>query len=474
MTMKWTLLPALGASVLCISLATQMNAQAPGTYALSDARIVRVSAPVIEHGTIVVRNGLIEAVGENLTPPADAWVIDCKGLTVYPGLIDALSRWGMTNTPAPTAAAAGGGRGGGRGQVAVAAVAAAPAAATAPTTPSRGPEDRPSNSSYLKAADELFPTDRAIETARNGGYTTAVAFPNGKIFSGQGSVIDLAGERAGDMVISPAVGQYIAIGGGRGGGGGGGYPGSLMGIIAYIRQIYLDADHYKLAMSIYEKHPQGLQRPAYDRTLEGVLASPRVLLPATRAVEIERMLAFAKEMKMNAVLYGGLEAWRETDLLKKTNTTVLVSLKYPEKAQGGDPTLDEPLQTLEMRDKAPTAAGALAKAGVKFAFYSDGVSTPRDLMRAVKKAIDNGLSPTDALRALTLTPAEIYNVSDRVGSIDKGKIANLVVADGDLFADRTKVKYVFVDGSKFEPVDEPAPAGGGRGGRGGGAPGGLN
>jgi imidazolonepropionase-like amidohydrolase len=101
---------------------------------------------------------------------------------------------------------------------------------------------------------------------------------------------------------------------------------------------------------------------------------------------------------------------------------------------------------------------------VKFAFYSDGQSTPRDLMRAVKKAIDAGLSPNDAIRALTLSPAEIYGVSDRLGSVDKGKIANLVVVDGDLF-NGAKVKYVFVDGNKFEPPDEPA--GGGRGGRGG-------
>jgi imidazolonepropionase-like amidohydrolase len=456
-----------------LPVALRMNAQAPGIYALRDARIVRVSGPVIEHGTIVVRDGLIEAVGDNITPPADAWAIDCKGLTVYPGLIDALSNWGLTNTPAATATTTGG-RGGGRAAAATAATPAAnPATVVAITTPARGPEDRPSNTSYVKAADQLFPTDHTIETARNGGYTTAVAFPTTNIFAGQGSVIDLAGERAGDMVIADAVGQYITIRSGRGGGGGGGYPGSLMGIFAYVRQIYLDADHYKLARAIYEKHPQGLQRPAYDRTLEGVLASPRILLPATRAVEIERMVAFAKELKLNAVLYGGHEAWRETELLKQTNTPVLVSLKYPEKARDADPALDEPLLTLELRDKAPMAAGALAKAGVKFAFYSDGQSTPRDLMRAVKKAIDNGLSPDAAIRALTLSPAEIYNVSDRLGSIDKGKIANLVVADGDLFADRTKVKYVFVDGTKFEPFDETPAGGGGRGGRGGGAPGGF-
>jgi len=461
----------LAIAALAIAAASHLSAEGPGVYALRDARIVRVSGPVIEHGTILVRDGLIEAVGDNITPPADAWVVDCKGLTVYPGLVDALSNWGLTNTPATTAAPAAGGRGGGRAQAAIVATPNATATVVITSTPARGPEDRPSNVAYNKAADQLFPTDRNIESARNGGYTAAVTFATGNIFAGQGSVISLAGERAGDMVIVPSVGQMITLGGGRGGGGGGGYPGSLMGSIAYIRQIYLDADHYKLAKSIYEKHPQGLPRPAYDRTLEGVIATDRVLLPAERSVEIERMIAFAKEMKMNAVLYGGHEAWRDTDLLKKTNTPILVSLKYPVKAADSDPALDEPLRTLELREKAPTAAGALAKAGVKFAFYSDGVSTPRDLMRAVKKAIDAGLSPADAIRALTLSPAEIFGVDNRLGSIDKGKIADLVVVDGDIFAG-AKVKYVFVDGNKFEPPDEPA--GGGRGGRGGATIPGLN
>ncbi len=449
----------LAAVMLFGAAAKVLQAQAPGTYALQDARIVRVSGPIIEHGTIVLRDGLIESVAESAAPPEvtlpkDAWVIDCKGLTVYPGLIDALSTWGLTNTPAPAAGATGGR--GGRGQV------GAPAgpAFIGPGSPARGPEDRPLNTSWLKAVDQIFPTDSHIEAARNGGYTTAVTFPNGNIFSGQGSVIDLAGERAGQMVVADAVGQFITLrtNGFRS------FPGSLMGTIAYIRQIYLDADHYRLARSIYEKHPQGLPRPEYDRTLEGVLSSPRVLLPATRDVEIERMIALARELKLNAVLYGGHEAWRAASLLKQTNTPVLLSLRYPEKARDADPAESEPVRVLELRDKAPTAPGALAKEGVRFAFYSDGVATPKELMRAVRKAIDAGLRSEDALRALTLSAAAIYGVEDRIGSIDKGKIANLVVADGDLFADKTKVRYVFVDGAKFEPrPEEPAARPGGRG-----------
>ncbi|PWU02286.1 MAG: amidohydrolase [Terriglobia bacterium] len=410
-----------------------MRAQAPGRYLLRDARIVRVSGPVLERGSVVIRNGLIEAVGANLTPPPGAWVIDCNGLTVYPGLIDALSTWGL-----PSQSGAGGRNG---------------------ASPAAGPEDRPLTVSWVKAADQIAPSERAIQTARDGGYTTAVVFPRGNIFSGQGAVINMAGERAGQMVVADSVGQFLTLrtSGGRG------YPASLLGSIAYVRQIYLDAEHYKTAKAIYEKHQEGLPRPAYDRALEGVLDSSLVLLPAETAIEIERMTALASELKLKAVLYGGHEAWRETELLQQSHTPVLVSLKYPERARDADPALDEPVRVLRLRENAPAAPGALAKAGVPFAFYSDGVNNPRDLMRAVKKAIDAGLAPADAIRALTLTPAEIYGIGKRIGSIDPGKIANLVVTDGDLFNPETKIKYTFVDGNKFEPLPEEPPARPGRG-----------
>lgn len=441
-----TLLP-----VLCMAAAA-LGAEGPQIYAIRGARIIPVSGPPIESGTVVLRNGVIEAVGANVTPPADAWVIEGKGLTVYPGLVDSLSTWGL---PGANQAAAAGGAGGRRGAGAAPGAAAVMAALATPVPVINGPEDRPSNSSYAKAADQISAADKSIETARDAGFTTAVTFLTTNLFAGQGVVFDLGGERAGQMVVAPSAGQYIAIR--NSGGFGGSYPGSLMGIIAYIRQIYLDADHYKLANDIYTKHPMGLQRPAYDRTLEGVIASPRTLLPAQRLVEFDRMVRLAQELKLNAVIYGGEEGWRAADLMAKAKMPVLVSLKWPVRSADADPADEDSLRTLEMRDKAPSTPAALAKAGVKFAFYSDGVSQSRDLMRAVKRAIDAGLSQNDAVRALTLSPAEIYGVSDRLGSIERGKIANVLVTDGDLFQDKTKVKFIFVDGMKFEPAPE-APA----------------
>ena len=428
------------------------GAEGPQIFAIRDARIVPVSHPVIEKGTVVVRDGLIEAVGANIQPPADAWVIDGAGLTVYPGLIDALSTWGV-----PAAAPATG------TTARSAATAAAGATTTLPVREIRGPEDRPSNTSYLKAAEQIVPADKSIESARGSGFTTAITFPNTNIFAGQGVIFDLAGDNAGQMIVNPSAGMYIKIATNAGTGGGGGgfsrsFPGSLMGEIAYVRQIYLDADRYKLANEIYARHPQGLQRPAYDRTLQAVLDSPRILLPAIRSVEVDRMVRFGRELKRPTVIYGGAEAWRSAALLKETDTPILLSLKWPDRPPTADPDVPDSLRVLELRDKAPSTAGVLAKSGVKFAFYSDGIASPKDVTKAVKKTIDAGLAPADAVRAMTLSAAEIYHVADRLGSIDKGKIANLIVTDGDLFQDKTKVKYVFVDGVKYEPVEEAPPA----------------
>src|SRR5215467_2368 len=283
-------------------------AQPYPAVAIRNAKIVTVSGPIIAKGTVVVRNGLIEAVGENVSVPADAMVVEGEGLTVYPGLIDSLSTVGQPAAAAAATTQTNGGRGG-RGQqtqtpaqtpiqaapanplAALAAAAATPAPAVA-----RGPEDRPQTTSWVKIADEVSETDRRIESVRSAGFTTVASFPTRGIFAGQGAIVDLlSGAKAGEMVVSSPIGQYISVT--RAGGFGGGCPSSLMGYMAYIRQLYIDMEHYKLVKDTYAKNPRGMQRPEYDRALEGLLDSPRILLPANRAVEIERMLKFSQELK---------------------------------------------------------------------------------------------------------------------------------------------------------------------------------
>src|SRR5580704_2027233 len=178
--------------------ADALFSQPTGAIAIHNARVIAVAGPAIQRGTVVVRNGLIEAVGADVALPADAWVIEAEGLTVYPGLIDALSTLGI---PDATPAATGGGRGG-----------QAPATPAPPANPpARGPEDRPMTTSWIRAADLVRPSDRRLETARAAGFTTAVTFPNRGIFAGQGAIVDLGGDTPGQMIVADNAGQYVGL-----------------------------------------------------------------------------------------------------------------------------------------------------------------------------------------------------------------------------------------------------------------------
>lgn len=435
-------------AVSILSLASaRVGAEVPSAVAIKDAHVVTVSGQDLPKATVLLRDGLIQDVGAAVQIPADAWVIDGDGLTVYPGFIDGLSNWGI---PAPANVRA-----------------SAAATATAAEPRAHGPEDRPQTYSFERAADLVNPSDARLEQARAAGFTSAATFPSRGIFEGQGALIDFAGQRGRDMVVFEPLGQAVEFRvSGFGGGARSGFPSSLMGNIAYVRQLYLDLGQYQQAKQIYNAHPSGNRRPEYDHALEGLAESPRILLPADREQQIDRILSFGPELKTPFLVYGLHEAYQRVDALKKANVPLLVSLKWPELPRDGNPADAPSFRDLTMRDKAPAVPGMLAKAGVKFVFYSDGIDSAVELKRALKKAIDGGLPLVDAIRALTLSVAEIYGLSDRLGSIDKGKVANLVVTKGEAFEEKTTVEYVFVDGKEFVPSREmqqgPASGAGGR------------
>jgi hypothetical protein len=441
-----TLLALLGA-------APQIGAQggAPQYFAIRGAKIVPMSGPPLENATVVMAHGVIKALGKDVAIPPDAWIIEGKGLIVYPGLFDSFTDVGLpAATPAPGASE---GAGGGR--------------RAAPTGEiSRGPEDRPGTTPWRSAADELTLSDKRIESWRNGGFTTVVSAPKGGMFPGQAAVLDLAGERASEMVVKTPVAFPVSL---QPGGGFGNFPGSLMGALAYAHQVWIDTDWSARAQAMYEKNPRGLARPRYDRT-EAVLGQAveehmLVLIPANSSVQLRRAIELADLWQLDhgdhvdAVIYGGQMGYEVAGEIgaRKQKIPVLVNLKWPEKEKDADPDEKPSLRTLRFRDKAPSSPAALAKAGIAFAFYSGGITAPKDILKAAKKSIEAGLAPDAALRALTLTPAEIYRVADRMGSIETGKIANLVVTDGDLFDEKTKIKMVFVDGKRFESREPEKP-----------------
>lgn len=414
---------------------------APRYFAITNARIVTGSGAVINNGTVVVAKGLIQAVGENVAIPPEAWVIDGKGLTVYPGLIDAGTDLGLPKDEGAESAPTGRGR-----------RRAAPSGEIA-----KGPEDRPGTTPWRVAADEFKTDDKRIETWRNAGFTTALTMPEGGIFPGQATVVDLAGDRQGDYIVKAVATLPISF---APVGGFWGFPDSLMGSIAYIRQVFDDSAWFAQAEPIYEGNETKFERLPYDRTERVISRELRdketILLPANNSVQILRALRLADEWKISAVIYGGQQGYEVADVIAAKKIPVLINLKWPERVKDADPEADQTLRELRFRDRAPSSPAALAKSGVKFAFYSGGLSGPKDILKNARKAIAAGLTSDAALRAFTIDSAEILGVSNRMGSIAAGKIANLVVTDGDIFGEKTKVKHVFVDGRWFEIHEEPA------------------
>ncbi|MGB7200850.1 MAG: amidohydrolase family protein [Pyrinomonadaceae bacterium] len=437
-----TKLILLFAVAMCLFLSVAGSAQ---SYAITNAKIVTVSGATIEKGTIVVRNGLIEAVGANVTTPADAQVFDATGLTVYPGFFDALTTLGLQTRPAtpPT-----GGPGGGP-QAAAAATAAQP----------------PSNSNYpagLRPEDmtsvDLRAGEAQFEAARNAGFTSVLTIGRTGIFNGQSAVINLAGESVSAMTVRSPYAlhiSYTTLGQV--------YPQSLLGTFSAIRQMFYDAKRLEEWQKTYAANPKGMKRPDSDKSLEALFpyigGKAPVVFNANTEREIIRSIDLIREFKLSGVIAGGQEAWKVADRLKANNIPVLLSLNFPKRTTAAAPDADpESIQTLRLRAETPKGAGKLAAAGVKFAFQSGGTTTLADFFTNAGKAVESGLSKDAAIRAMTLGPAEILGVDNRLGSIEAGKIANLAIVKGDVFSKDRFVAQVIVDGKVFEQKEPAKPA----------------
>ncbi len=418
-------------------------------YAIEGARVVTVSGAVIDDGAVVIDDGLIVAVGANIAVPAGAWVLDGAGKTVYPGMIDAFTTLGHGTEPTLRRAFGGGGPPGAGG--------------SQPRPHSWGPEDRPGTSSWLTAADDIDGNDGRFQSWREAGFTSVVSTRHAGLIAGQAAVLNLGSfGHPREMVVATPVGMRINLqdrsrtytG----------YPGSSMGVLAYLKQFYYDAMHYRDVWADYNDDPAGKRRPEWDISLEPVRTQFAegwpALFPANSRSDVGRAIRTTREMGVTPILYGAQGAYAAANLLAEHGIPALVDLDWPEPARDGDPEAEPTLEQLRFYDRAPTTPGVLAAQGVQFAFYSGGLNGPGDVLPAVRRAMAQGLSEEDAVRALTLSPAEIFGVDDRLGSIDEGKIANVVVASGGLLDEDVRVEAVFVDGELFELGEEEAEANG--------------
>src|ERR1700752_2078830 len=394
--------------------------QPRGVVAIRNAKIVTVSGPDIENGTVLIRDGKIEAVGANVSVPAGAHTIDGRGLSVYPGMIDAGTNMGLVEVPQ-----------GANGTVDLSEVG-----------------DLNPNA---KAIIAVNPHSAHIAVTRVEGITNTLTAPTGGLISGQAALINLLGTSPKEMAVVPQIAlviNYPRIGGG-GGGGFGGFqqqPANLAETLTAnerqvdkIRKMLRDAEAYGRPQDAYAKD-KSLPRPDRNVVLEPLVPYVRgeqpVIFRADREAEIRGALRFAEEMKLKPIILGGNDAWKVVNLLKEKNVPVILT-----------GILSLPGREDDAYDSLYENAAKLQQAGVRFCI-STGDAGPevRNLAQYAGMAAAFGLSKADAVKAVTLYPAQILNVADRLGSIEAGKMANLVVTDGDLLEIRTHIRFLLIDG----------------------------
>lgn len=406
---------ALVASPVAAQLGSHNPLPGPrGTFAIQNARIVPVSGAVIERGTVVIADGRITAVGAAVTVPAGAQIIDASGLSVYPGMMDAGTSMGLSEI-------------------------------------SQGANATVDNSevgSWNPNAMALWgfnPHSAHIGVTRVVGITHVVSRPTGSVIAGTAALMNMAGATAPEMVITDraaVVIQYPRAGGGGGFGGFGGGAGGATRVAAEkdsLKTILADARAYAKTLEAYAAN-SNLPRPKHDVVLAALVplvnGSIPALMPADNASDIRASVEFAAAENLKVIIIGGRDAWQVTDLLKEHDVPVLLTgvMSLP---SGDDDAYDHNF----------TLPKKLRDAGVTFAITSgSGGAQARDLPYVAGMAASFGLDPQDALRAVTLWPAQIFGVGERFGSIEVGKAANLVVTTGDILEARTDTRYLFIDG----------------------------
>jgi imidazolonepropionase-like amidohydrolase len=330
---------------------------------------------------------------------------------------------------------------------------------------------------HTRAADSVRVDDAELTRMAAAGITSVLALPAGDVISGQSALVNVAAppdepqigniveQRRGLIVVKTPVAVHVSFPN-QPRPGGNAYPNSLMGVIAFVRQAFLDAQHFGEVVRSSDRAAKAAlaDDPALEALQPAVEGKVPVAFEANQPREILRALKLAKELKLQAIVTGGREAAAVAADLKSQNVRVVYSLNLPQRPRHLAPDADETLEALKVRADAPKVPGELAKAGVMFAFGSAGLTDPKDFVRNASKAVKAGLAQDAAIRALTISAATMAGVGDQLGSIEMGKVANLIVTDGNLFDEKTTIKRVFVEGRSVSLDMTPAaPAGRGRG-----------
>ena len=392
----------------------------PTLHALTGARVVIAPGRVIDNGTIVIREGVIEQVGPHIDVPSDARVWKLEGRTIYPGFVDAYSGEKLRDTSLK---------------------------AGAPYWNSHVQPQR-SAARYVKVVADVN------EKLRNQGITARLVVPKSGIIKGTSALLSTADGRVAELVLRADVALHMqltttpdwhsAA-----------YPNSPMGAVALARQAMYDAQWYRKAWLAHRADhslPQPERNDALEMLQDYVDSSRLIIVDANDEQFLLRADRFAREFALAIAIRGSGHEYRRLDAVRSTGRTVIVPVNFPKAPNVATPeaAANVTLEQLMHWDFAPENAARLENAGVPIALTSHGLEEVDTFLESVRKAVSRGLSRDGALRALTMAPARLFGVSDRLGSLEAGKIASLLVTDGDLFDDDTTILETWVQGKRYD------------------------
>ena len=420
---RWVLFSIL----FCLNTAfgTELRQPTPNVHAIVDVRIVTAPGQVIESGTVVIRDGIIEAVGANISPPADARIHrferepDQTPITVYPGLIEPYFK--VSTTPSESEK-------------------------EEPTPPGRHELVRPD--ARINAAH--WPSDQ-IAAMRRAGFTTAVMAPDYGLLRGAGIVANLGDGGLSHNVIDPSFGQFMSFDGRAGRRE---FPSSLMGAVALVRQTLSDAKWQINARNAWALNP-AQPRPQWFEGLDELGSATNggtpLVFESKDLLDTLRVQEFLSSDEIRLAIVGHGSEYQRLDAVAEGDHLHIIPLNFPAAPDVKDENdRNVSLEALRHWHNAPNNPKALHEAGVSLMFTTHGLGQPADFLKHLAKAVERGLDPDVALAAVTTAPAEWLSLSDRAGRVAPGMMANLLVVEGDLITEQPKISDIWIDGQRFE------------------------
>jgi imidazolonepropionase-like amidohydrolase len=420
------------------------------TYAITNATITQAPGRKITQATLVIKNGLISAVGKGIAVPADAIIIKGDSLNIYAGFIDGLSRVGVSKPKEE-------------------------ANRDRPKDPGNPTPEYAGITPEKDVRTALSPAEKSIDEIRALGFTTAQVVPYGNMLPGSAAVVLLGGKSVDEMILVGKTALFSELQGAQRA-----YPSTVIGVMAKFRELYKQAMQAKNYELMYASNRSGLARPTSDHILEAfypvIDKKMPVIFEADRYLETQRIMNLQNDLGFLLVLADVKEGWEAISKIKSANTKIFLSLDLPEdkkddkkdskdkkpEAKPEETTLSpQEKEALEKRKAEFLAlytgqAAAFQKAGVVFGFSTLSAKAA-DVRVNLRRMIKEGLTEDQALAALTTNGAQLLGLSDRLGTIDNGKIANVVITDKPYFHEKANVRYVFVDGLmyKYDPKETP-------------------